>query len=109
MKDSPVTCSLATLGEVEFQGIAILRLNGINVDFSENIEEEIAVDLLNQFALGHNPAELMQSDNLFIKEISSLRGTENTLRHRVMLDTAFDRDERLAFDIINQLHPSSYF
>ena len=51
----------------------------------------------------------MKSKDLFIKEIACLRGVENTLRHQVLLDTAFDRDEHVVFDVINQLHDSSYF
>jgi hypothetical protein len=109
IKNSPVTCSLPSFGEVELQGIAILRLNGIRIDFTEDVVRETIMDLLNQFALGNNSAELMKSDNPFIKEISCLRGVEDPLRHRELLDTAFDRDEQLIFDIINQLHDSSYF
>ena len=48
MKDSSVICSLATFEEVDLQGIAILRLNGINVDFSENTEVETTMIPLQQ-------------------------------------------------------------
>ena len=109
IQSSPVKCFLTSFGEVELQGIAILRLNGISIDIKENVIGETTTDLLNQFALGNNPAELMKSDDPFIKEIACLRGTEKPLRHELMSNTAFDRDEQLIFDIINQLHQSSYF
>jgi hypothetical protein len=109
IQSSPVKCFLTSLGEVELQGIAILRLNGLSIDFKQDVIGETTNDLLNQFALGNNPGELMKSDDPFIKEIACLRGIEKPLRHELMLDTAFDRDEQLIFDIINQLHQSSYF
>jgi len=109
IQSNPVKCFLTSFGEVELQGLAILRLNGINIDFTDDVISETTTDLINQFALGYNPAELMKSDDPFIKEIACLRGTEKPLRHKFMLDTAFDRDEQLIFDVINQLHESSYF
>jgi hypothetical protein len=56
-----------------------------------------------------NLAELMKDDDLFIKEIACLRGTEKLSKHQYFLDNAFDKDEHLTFDMIDQLHPSSYF
>jgi hypothetical protein len=109
INNSSVKCSLSSFREVELQGIAILRLNGINIDFTEYEISETTKDPLNQFALGINPIELMKSDDPFIREISCLRGIEEPLRHEWLLNTAFDRDEQLIFDIINQLHQSSYF
>jgi hypothetical protein len=109
LQRTSVRCSLPSFSEVELQGIAILRLNGIGIDFSEDVIDETTTDLLNQFALGNDPAGLMKCDNPFIKEIACLRGIEDIRRHETMLDTAFDRDEQLIFDVINQLHQSSYF
>ncbi len=105
-----VTCSFYPSSEVELQGLAILRLNDINVNFSKNLDgQPIINDPVNQFALGTNPAALMKSSDLFIKEISCLRGITETSRHKYFLDSAFDRDEHLSFDIIEQLQSSSYF
>jgi hypothetical protein len=105
-----VTCSLRSFGEVELQGLAILRLNGISVKFSENFDAQTVIeDPLNQFALGTNPAALMRSSDLFIKEIACLRGIEEISKHQYFLDSAFDKDEQLSFDIIDQLQTSSYF
>lgn len=103
----PVTLSSDGFNEVDLQGIAVLQLNGIEI---KNFDlGEIQTGLLNQFASGDNPLELMKSEDLFVKELACLRGVERTLQHRDFLDTAFDRDESLTFDIINQLNDSSYY
>ena len=105
-----VTCSFYPSSEVELQGLAILRLNGINVKFLGDVDSQpVTNDPVNQFALGTNPSALMKSSDLFIKEIACLRGITETSRHKYFLDSAFDRDEHLSFDIIEQLQSSSYF
>jgi hypothetical protein len=108
-QSDPVTCLLDSLGDVELQGLAVLKLNGVDVQFPENLASKVSGDQLVQFATGDNPAMLMRSSNLFLKELACLRGVENPLRHQVLLDTAFDRDEQLVFDVINHLRDSSYF
>ncbi|WP_204104076.1 MULTISPECIES: RNA-directed DNA polymerase [Spirulina sp. CCY15215] len=109
IQGNPVTCSLDSFGEVELQGLAILRLNGIEIKFSDNRDNHTKLDPLNQFALDINSAELMRSNDLFIKEIACIRGVDKRLKHTDILDSAFDRDEPLSFDIIDQLQASSYF
>ena len=105
--NEPVRCSLKEFSDVEIQGLAILRLNGITIHFDNEIPIELEASDLNQFALGNNPLQLMKSEQPFIREISCLRGTENIFRHKQMLETAFDRDEHLLFDVINQLRDFS--
>ncbi len=110
IRNDPVRCSLDSFGEVELQGLAVLRLNGIEVDFvDEKMSERTAVDPLNQLALGYRPLELMKSDDLFVRELACLRGIDDSLRHKTILDTAFDRDEQLILDVTNRLRDSSYF
>ena len=105
-----VKCDLDKVSDVEIQGLAILRLNGIQVDFTDNsIVDKIVEDPLNQFAQDHDIAALMKSKDLFVKEMACLYGLAGPSRHTATLDTAFDRDEHLMFDIINQLQDSSYF
>lgn len=87
-----VTCRVESWSSAERQGLAILRANGINVTGS-------ADDELNRFASwqerGH---ELMESNNLFIREMACLHGISDYPRHPGILETAFDRGEELAFD-----------
>jgi Reverse transcriptase (RNA-dependent DNA polymerase) len=110
IQDSTVKCSANLFEEVELQSLAVLRLNGIEVEFSGNLDCDVLNnDPLNQFASGKDQLDLMKSNDLFVKEIACLRGIERPLRHKCFLDTAFDRDEQLSFDIIDQLQVSSYF
>jgi hypothetical protein len=51
---------------------------------------------------------LMKSVDGFVSEIASLHGFEEVSRHTNILNTAFDPDEQMVFDAINQLHSSSY-
>lgn len=103
----PVTCSLKSFNSIEHQGLAVLNLNGIKINASTKLDNKQNNGLLNQFASGENPLQLMKSDDPYIKELACLRGIENPLRHESMIDTAFDRDEQLTFDVINQLNDSS--
>lgn len=104
-----VTCSLNSFNEVELQGLAILRINGIRIDFTEGFDGRNTLDSLNKFTLNVNPLELMKDENPFIKQVACLRGASSLCRHEFMLSTAFDEEEQLSFDIIDQLQASSYF
>lgn len=99
----------ASILDVEIQGIAILKLNGVEVSLSDELTTRVLTDELNLLASGENSTTLMKSTNLFIKEIACLRGVENLLRHQQLTETAFDRDEHMIFDVISHLRDSSYF
>lgn len=43
-----------------------------------------------------------------IRELSCLHGVVKTGRHSEILNTVFDWDETLAFDIVNQFSESDY-
>jgi hypothetical protein len=66
-------------------------------------------DALNHFAIWDQGRALMKSEDQFIRELACLHGVDEGRRHASVLDSAFDRDEQLAFDAITQLQPSSYF
>ncbi len=107
LSEEPVICAPGSWDETELQGLAILKLNGVSLNVS-GIDPEIDNELL-QFA--DNPGidtALMKSDNGFIAEVASLHGCAGETRHTNILNSAFDPDEQMAFDAINQLHPSSY-
>jgi len=103
----PVRCKPELWGEIEMQGLAVLKLNGISLNvsgFEGNTENELM-----RFSepLGVD-ASLMKSEDGFIAEVASLHGCDGEARHEDILNSAFDPDEQMAFDAINQLHPSSY-
>lgn len=103
LTDDPVTVQTGKLSEVSEQSIAILILNGVSI--KENIQPDLP---LYKFATGDDFLNLMASDDAFIKEISSLHGVQDDVMHHDIFDEAFDRDEQLAIDIIDQLQQSSY-
>jgi hypothetical protein len=103
----PVRCQPSAWQKAEIQGLAILRLNGVTVDTGSGTNSPD--DELNRFALWDHGSELMKSEEPFIRELACLHGVDDGCRHASMLDSAFDRDEQLAFDAIAQLQPSSYF
>jgi hypothetical protein len=104
-----VTCHLKDFSEAELQSLAIFRFHEVDVELDQSTDAKTKEDLLNQFALYMNTDKLMLSDNLFIQELACLRGLENPITHKKMLNTAFDRNEELSFSIIDQLNGSSYF
>jgi hypothetical protein len=98
LQNTPVNCSLEKFGEVESQGMAILQLNGIETHCQKSMD---LTSPLNSFSSEENMKNLMKSDDLFIKELACLHGVDESKRHLSLLNSAFDRDEDLAFDIIN--------
>lgn len=88
-----VTCQIESWGSAERQGLAILRANGISIAGP-------ADDELNRFALwnerGH---ELMKSAEPFVKEMACLHGISEGPRHPLILETALDPSEEIAFDV----------
>jgi hypothetical protein len=107
LNNRPVRCRPAAWQMAEAQGLAILRLNGVTVDTGNDLHAP--ADLLNRFALWDQGRALMKSEDQFIRELACLHGLDKGRRHTSVLDSAFDRDEQLAFDAIAQLQPSSYF
>jgi hypothetical protein len=107
LTNRPIRCQPAVWQMAEIQGLAILRLNGVTVD--TGINTNVPADELNRFALWNQGGELMKSEDPFIRELACLHGVGDGRRHASVLDSAFDRDEQLAFDAIAQLQPSSYF
>ncbi len=99
-----ISCNAERLGEVQSQGAAMLVINGLRLDGIDGHRAPI-----NDFAEWKPGSDLMSSEEPFVQELACLHGAYPDSRHTEMLDTAFDRDEQLAFDVITQLQESSYF
>lgn len=101
---SRVDIGRAPKTEAEFQSLAVLALNGIlptdDADLADRSE-------LSQFSLQGGSLRLMQSESKFIAEVASLHGIGEA-RHAATIDTAFDFDEELALDAIDQASTSMY-
>ena len=105
LNTGPVRCQPKHWTEVESQGLAILRLNGLNLEFGE--PHDLPNDELNRLASSDKSAtSLMRSADPFIRELACLHGGESARRFSSLLNSAFDGDEALAFDAINQLNQS---
>lgn len=101
--DNPVMFNTKTMDGIVDQSLAILTLNGIKYQCNnETLHSE-----LRQFSLADNQSKLMSSEDGFIQEIACLHGIGEA-RHSSLLDQAFDRDEEMALDVINQLQNSSH-
>lgn len=106
MTNQPVRCAPAQWTEVERQGLAILHLNGLNLSGPESTTAPTVE--LNRLARWDTGSEaLMRSSDPFIREVACLHGCQSDGRHHAVLDTAFDRDEELALDALNQVHMTS--
>lgn len=70
-------------------------------------DSEFEPSKLRAFAEGQRQKELMLDDDKFIKEVACVHGLASP-RHNMMLREAFDVDEDLAMDVINQLQSCSH-
>ncbi|MEZ8701992.1 RNA-directed DNA polymerase [Vibrio cyclitrophicus] len=103
IEDLPVEIDVAGLkgnnAHVIEQSLAILDLNGINYDVDLQESE------LRKFSKGIGIGLLMESKDRYIKELSCLHGI-GLPRHKLLLNSCFDRDEELILDVLNQVHSS---
>jgi hypothetical protein len=94
----------SNLGTQELQSLAVLRLNGVNVQgLYESLFQKC--ELLNFAEHGASRA-LMTSGDPFLREISSLHGICEVPRHPEVLESVFDEDEELTLDVLEQLQRS---
>ncbi|MNY60167.1 hypothetical protein D3C86_1966830 [compost metagenome] len=61
---------------------------------------------LMRFAVSGVDRALMQSEDPFVRELSCLHGLSEKPRHPDILETAFDEDESLVMDAIDQIQQS---
>jgi len=87
--------------EVVQQSLAVLSFSGVNSD-----HDQTSTELL-KLAHVKDLVELMNSENKFVKEFACLHGNYPS-RHSITLNTAFDKDEDLALDVLNHMNQSSH-
>lgn len=98
-----ITTKKSDLNEVEEQSLSIFLLNGISPSTTESAETS---SLLN-FARKGATIEMMKNSEPFIQEVACLHGITVRPRHPEEIDTAFDEDENLVMDAIDQLQQSA--
>jgi hypothetical protein len=98
-----VSCHIENWTPVCLQGLAILRMNGVQVNGPSD-------DNLNQFADWSTDSQKLMGPEIdpSIRELACLHGVAEIGRHSEILNTVFDWDETLAFDVINQFAESDY-
>lgn len=98
------TTTLLQFSEAEEQALAVFLLNGVTVKRDE--KKPVLSSELMSFATSGAAIELMKSNKPFMREIACLHGLGQP-RHSEILETAFDKDESLAMDAIEQLQQST--
>ncbi len=90
--------------EAHEQSLAVFLMNGLKVRRprpTQLPESEII-----RFATDGTEPSMMKSPDAFLREIACLHGVSSEPRHAGMLDRAFDEDESLAMDAVEQLRQS---
>lgn len=108
MHMSPYVKSLSASpsSKAEWDSLAMFGLNGL-VLAGNLIDSER--NSLFCFASKGVDAEMMRTNDAFIQELSCLHGLSAKPRHAEILATAFDTDETIAFDAVEQSqHSFSY-
>jgi hypothetical protein len=98
------TCltTLRDLNEAEQQSLGVFLLNGVSVD-RQGPDDDTE---LMRFAKSGADPNLMKSGEPFMRELACLHGLAERPRHPGLLETAYDEDEDLALDAIDQLQQS---
>jgi hypothetical protein len=91
--------------EIKRQSLADFLFNGVPI--SSPADSTPSLSEIVRFASSGSDAALMRSDDGFIREIACLAGVGARPRHADMLWGAFDEDEELALDAVEQIHQSA--
>lgn len=98
-------CNLSKdkLSKTEEQALAVFLLNGVSVSRKNNDEQS---DVL-RFAKSGTDLDLMKSKDPFIRNLACLHGISDYPRHTELLETAYDKDELITLDAVEQLRQSN--
>jgi len=100
-----VECTKKSFTEMEKQTLAILVLNGVPfMDGAIDLPE--STPLLRLASQGSS-LDLMKCSDPFLRELACLHGLADEPRHSAILLTAFDQDDDLIMDGIDQLQEYS--
>ncbi len=96
--------AVGTADEAIMQSLAVFLFNGVRVE-RHGASAEQASELI-RFATSGSDMALMKSRDPFVREMACLHGISEQPRHPELLESAFDEDEQLAMDAIEQLQQS---
>ena len=98
MDSNPIRCSVPNITKEASQAYAILRLNGVPLEDSGISPEDPMITFCRG---GNEVTELFESSDTYFRELACLHGTDESDVLRRSLETAFDPDEEMVFDMMN--------
>ena len=98
MDSNPVRCSVPNITKEASQAYAILRLNGVPLEDSGISPENPMIKFCRG---GEEVTELFKSSDTYFRELACLHGTNESDVLRRSLETAFDYDEDMVFDMMS--------
>ena len=102
MDPNPVRCSVPNLtkevSEAYAQAYAILQLNGVPLEVSGRLTESPMIMFCQE---GNEGTKLFESSDTYFRELACLHGVNEPDVLRRSLETAFDRDEDMVFDMMS--------
>jgi hypothetical protein len=100
-------CSLAREPQNDFEnhGLAVFLLNGVPVMRPSPLSP--AQPEIVRFAASGSDISLMRSTDPYVREIACLHGLSEGPRHAETLRAAFDEDEELVMDAVDQIQQSA--
>ncbi len=99
-----VSTTYKTFEKAKEQSLAVFLMNGLKV--SRPQPTQLPESEVVRFATHGTELPMMKSPDAFLREIACLHGISVEPRHPMMLDRAFDEDESLAMDAVEQLQQS---
>ena len=103
MNSRPVRCSIPNFSEEVSQAYAILQLNGVPLDGSNELPE---IPMITFCRGGDEVADLFESSDMYFRELACLHGVDEPDVLRWSLETAFDEDEEMVFDMMDYMYLS---
>ena len=103
MDSSPVRCSITKFTEEATQAYAILLLYGVPLEVAGKSPESPMITFCRG---GHGISALLDSSEMYYRELACLHGLDDPEILKRILETAFDRDEELAFEMMDILDMS---
>ena len=104
MRTTRITFNNPNLNASAQQALSVLRMNGLSPQGPPLGDTQSQLLKLSTSGVDRS---MMQSSEPFVRELACLHGLNDVPRHQTMLNTAFDTDEEIAFDAIEQEHQSS--